>query len=145
MRGWSNTQILRRICGRRGGAAAASDDDDSPALQVYSSTGLIGQCTDASSSGGSSTDAEASAAVAPEDDASVATIQLDMPRRSMQVTFTCDKCGTRTSRTVNPLAWDKGLVLAQCSGCNVWHKLKDAAGLVDEIRYTDEDGSSNSD
>jgi DNL zinc finger len=31
---------------------------------------------------------------------------------------------------VNPLAWDKGLVLAQCSGCEAWHKLRDAGGLV---------------
>lgn len=56
-------------------------------------TGLNGQSADASSSGGSSSDAAAGPAAAPEGDASVGTIQLDMPRRSMQVTFTCDKCG----------------------------------------------------
>lgn len=32
---------------------------------------------------------------------------------------------------VNPLAWDKGLVLAQCGGCEEWHKLRDEASLID--------------
>jgi hypothetical protein len=38
--------------------------------------------------------------------------------------------GARTARMVNPLAWEKGLVLAQCSGCEAWHKLRDAGGPV---------------
>ena len=41
----------------------------------------------------SGSDAEAAAPPDADVDGSVATIQLDMPRRSMQVTFTCDKCG----------------------------------------------------
>jgi hypothetical protein len=41
----------------------------------------------------SGSDAEAAAPPNADANGSVATIQLDMPRRSMQVTFTCDKCG----------------------------------------------------
>ena len=37
----------------------------------------------------------------------------------------------RTARKVNPIAWDKGLGLAQCSGCGAWHKLRDAGNLVE--------------
>lgn len=44
-----------------------------------------------------------------------------------------------TSRMVNPVAWDKGLVFVQCGQCKAWHKIQDAAGLIDEIRYADED------
>jgi hypothetical protein len=28
-------------------------------------------------------------------------------------------------------------VIAQCQHCQAWHKLADAAGLVEEIRYAD--------
>ncbi len=47
--------------------------------------------------------------------------------------------GSRTTRKTNPVAWERGLVIAQCSNCEVWHKLSDAAGLVEEIRFSDED------
>ena len=40
---------------------------------------------------------------------------------------------------VNPIAWDKGLVFVQCGQCKAWHKIQDAAGLIEEIRYSDED------
>lgn len=46
---------------------------------------------------GSNSEPEADARAASDADASVATIQLDMPRRSMQVSFTCDKCGASSS------------------------------------------------
>ena len=45
--------------------------------------------------------------------------------------------GARTERLVNPLAWQKGLVFAQCEGCKVWHKLRDNEGLIDEVKFTD--------
>lgn len=51
----------------------------------------------------------------------------------------CDCAGTRSSKLVNPIAWKKGLVFAQCPGCKAWHKLRDEAGLVDEVKFTDED------
>ena len=40
---------------------------------------------------------------------------------------------------VNPIAWDKGLVFVQCGQCKAWHQIQDAAGLIEEIRYSDED------
>ncbi|KAI3430811.1 hypothetical protein D9Q98_009222 [Chlorella vulgaris] len=64
-------------------------------------------------------------------------IDLQLPRRSMLVQFTCDKCTGRSERLVNPLAWNKGMVIAQCQHCDAWHMLSDAAGLVEEIRYAD--------
>ena len=53
------------------------------------------------------------------------------------ITFTCNLCSGRTERLVNPLAWDKGLVIVQCQHCEKWHKVADAANLVEEIRYAD--------
>jgi len=70
-------------------------------------------------------------------------IDLELPRRSMLVTFTCNLCNGRTERLVNPIAWDKGLVIAQCGQCKAWHKLADAANLVQEIRYSDFENSDD--
>lgn len=45
---------------------------------------------------------------------------------------------------INPIAWDKGLVFAQCGGCEVWHNIRDAAGLIQEYRLTEVDDSNGS-
>lgn len=56
---------------------------------------------------------------------SSASIQLPGFRRRQVVQFTCNKCGARTSRVVNPEALARGTVFVQCGGCEVWHKLAD--------------------
>jgi hypothetical protein len=47
---------------------------------------------------------------------------------------------------INPIAWEKGLVFAQCGNCEVWHNIRDAAGLIQEYRFKevedDADGES---
>eukprot|EP00890_Picochlorum_soloecismus_P000347 jgi/Picsp_1/1312/NSC_04793-R1_zinc ribbon 1 len=73
------------------------------------------------------------------EDSRSASIDLDLPRRSRQVTFTCNKCGGRTERLVNPVAWEKGMVIVQCEHCKAWHKIADAANMVEEYRYQDEE------
>ena len=70
-----------------------------------------------------------------DDDPFVARVQLAMPRRSRLVAFTCNECDARTQRKVNPRAWEKGTVFLQCEGCGAWHKVADAAGLIDEVRF----------
>lgn len=65
------------------------------------------QSTDVSSSEAASSDSDAAAA--PSQDGSVATIQLDMPRRSLQLTFRCNVCG-------EPSAIRHALFEVQCSG-----------------------------
>ncbi|KAH7623073.1 hypothetical protein Ndes2526B_g02371 [Nannochloris sp. 'desiccata'] len=66
-----------------------------------------------------------------------AKIDLNLPRRSRLIAFTCNLCDGRSERLVNPVAWDKGLVIVQCQHCKKWHKVADAANLVEEIRYAD--------
>ena len=53
------------------------------------------------------------------------------------------RTGARTERLVNPIAWDKGLVIAQCEQCKAWHKLSDAANFVEEIRFDEESDCSD--
>lgn len=48
----------------------------------------------------------------------------------------------KTTRMVNPIAWDRGMVFVQCGTCEAWHNIRDAAGLIEEIRYNE---SSQSD
>ncbi|WIA20155.1 hypothetical protein OEZ85_006005 [Tetradesmus obliquus] len=58
-------------------------------------------------------------------------------RRTKMVMFTCNKCGGRSARLVNPVAWEKGAVFAQCQHCEVWHTLAAHPSIIEEIRYND--------
>ncbi|GIM01104.1 hypothetical protein Vretimale_5944 [Volvox reticuliferus] len=61
-------------------------------------------------------------------------------RRTKLVLFTCNKCGGRTARLVNPIAWDKGAVFAQCAKCGVWHVLSAPnKKIFEEVRYNQEE------
>ncbi|KAL0372563.1 UNVERIFIED_CONTAM: hypothetical protein Scaly_0937900 [Sesamum calycinum] len=67
-----------------------------------------------------------------------AAIDLKLPRRSLLVTFTCGACGVRSQRLINRLAYERGLVYVQCSGCSKYHKLVDNLGLVIEYNFQEE-------
>ncbi|XP_008806155.1 uncharacterized protein LOC103718920 [Phoenix dactylifera] len=56
------------------------------------------------------------------------------PRRRMLVAFTCNVCGQRTTRAINPHAYTDGTVFVQCCGCNVFHKLVDNLNLFHEMK-----------
>ena len=44
--------------------------------------------------------------------------------------------GGRSARLVNPIAWEKGLVFAQCQHCDVWHTLAaNNPRIYEEVRY----------
>lgn len=43
--------------------------------------------------------------------------------------------GGRSERLVNPLAWEKGMVIVQCEHCKAWHKVADANNMVEEYRF----------
>ncbi|KAK1613239.1 hypothetical protein QYE76_036912 [Lolium multiflorum] len=56
------------------------------------------------------------------------------PRRRMRVSFTCNVCGQRTTRAINPHAYTDGTVFVQCCGCNIFHKLVDNLNLFHEMK-----------
>lgn len=64
-----------------------------------------------------------------------ASIDLNLPRRSLLVQFTCDLCDERTERLVNRLAYERGAVFVQCAGCQRLHKLVDNLGLITEYDF----------
>ena len=51
----------------------------------------------------------------------------------LQISFTCNVCGARNIRQVNPLAWKSGTVFLQCAGCSVHHKVVDNLNLTTEF------------
>ncbi|XP_078446087.1 zim17-type zinc finger protein [Wolffia australiana] len=53
------------------------------------------------------------------------------PRRRMLVAFSCNVCGQRTTRAINPHAYTDGTVFVQCCGCLVFHKLVDNLNLFE--------------
>ncbi|CAK9254087.1 unnamed protein product [Sphagnum jensenii] len=66
---------------------------------------------------------------------------LNLPRRSLLVEFTCDACGTRTQRKINPYAYKRGTIFIQCAGCAAYHQLVDNLNLIEEYDFR-EDASS---
>lgn len=67
-----------------------------------------------------------------------ATIDVQLPRRSLLVRFTCDACSVRSERLINRLAYERGMVYVQCAGCLKYHKLVDNLGMVIEYNYLEE-------
>lgn len=61
-------------------------------------------------------------------------------RRTRLVTFTCNKCDGRTTRAVNPIAWEKGFVMGQCGECKAWHVLSAKnKDIYEEVDFRDQD------
>lgn len=126
--------------GESSGPSASTETVDESGLsrESYSITSSGSGSSSSGSSSGDESEAESGSNSGESGEGGeVATVQLDMPRRSLQLTFTCNKCSAVTTRMINRIAWEKGLVFAQCNGCKVWHNIKDAAGLVEEFRFKD--------
>ncbi|KAK4715336.1 hypothetical protein R3W88_013674 [Solanum pinnatisectum] len=75
---------------------------------------------------------------ASSDSSKEAVFDMKLPRRSLLATFTCNACGARSQRLINRLAYERGTVFIQCSGCSQYHKLVDNLGLVVEYNFKDE-------
>ncbi|KAJ0501016.1 putative mitochondrial import protein TIM15 [Helianthus annuus] len=71
-----------------------------------------------------------------------ATIDLKLPRRNLLVQFTCNACGVRSQKLINRLAYEKGMVFVQCTGCEQYHKLVDNLNLVVEYDFREEINAS---
>ncbi|CAI9261258.1 unnamed protein product [Lactuca saligna] len=72
-----------------------------------------------------------------------ATIDLKLPRRSLLLHFTCNSCGERSKKLINRLAYEKGTVFVQCTGCLQYHKLVDNLNLVVEYDLREETDMSS--
>jgi len=57
-------------------------------------------------------------------DEAAAAAAADPPRR-MAIMFTCKVCGTRSTRSFSRRAYDHGVVIVQCPGCENRHLIAD--------------------
>eukprot|EP00250_Pteridium_aquilinum_P020320 c24785_g10_i1 orf=818-1345(-) len=72
-------------------------------------------------------------------------VDLNHPRRRLQVSFTCNACGVRSDRLINPHAYARGTVFVQCAGCDVYHQLVDNLNLIEEYDFRQETNSKADD
>lgn len=56
-------------------------------------------------------------------------------RRSMQISFTCNRCETRQTKQINREAYHRGLVIITCEGCAVNHLISDHLDWVGFSSY----------
>lgn len=59
------------------------------------------------------------------------------PRRTQHLEFTCNVCGERNKRLVNPRAMRRGTVIVKCAQCGNHHKIVDHLQLFQEYRLND--------
>ena len=65
------------------------------------------------------------------DDPYKASVQIGLSEKFTLV-YTCGRCETRNSVRVSRVAWNEGLVIGKCMGCDARHMLADNTGLTDE-------------
>ncbi|PWA55222.1 zinc finger, DNL-type, Mitochondrial import protein TIM15 [Artemisia annua] len=109
--------------------------------QAFSKDDAMGLVLSAANVRGWTTGSGMEGPPAPADDASTEKISTfpwslftKSPRRRMRVAFTCNVCGQRTTRAINPHAYTDGTVFVQCCGCNIFHKLVDNLNLFHEMK-----------
>eukprot|EP00633_Aureoumbra_lagunensis_P008737 CAMPEP_0197310656 /NCGR_PEP_ID=MMETSP0891-20130614/9219_1 /TAXON_ID=44058 ORGANISM="Aureoumbra lagunensis, Strain CCMP1510" /NCGR_SAMPLE_ID=MMETSP0891 /ASSEMBLY_ACC=CAM_ASM_000534 /LENGTH=285 /DNA_ID=CAMNT_0042796393 /DNA_START=193 /DNA_END=1050 /DNA_ORIENTATION=+ len=61
---------------------------------------------------------------------------IDVSSDTFFLVYTCGKCETRNAIKVNRIAWERGLVIGKCFGCDAKHLLADKTGLTDETNST---------
>ncbi|KAK9270845.1 hypothetical protein L1049_026431 [Liquidambar formosana] len=121
-----------------------SDSNDSKIIPILSKDAAMGLVLSAASVRGWTTGSGMEGPSVPagaEDGSSTERISTfpwslftKSPRRRMRVAFTCNVCGQRTTRAINPHAYTDGTVFVQCCGCNVFHKLVDNLNLFHEMK-----------
>lgn len=60
-------------------------------------------------------------------------------KRKMYIEFTCKKCTTRSGKYFSKLAYEKGIVIIRCDGCQSLHLIADNLGWIKDKHWKLED------
>ncbi|KAG0607608.1 hypothetical protein M758_8G042200 [Ceratodon purpureus] len=106
---WQRRTCKGRVSCQLGGAASSREDEIGPDANVPSMS-----------------------------DGTSVQFDLNLPRRSTLLEFTCNVCKARTQRMINPDAFRRGTIYVQCGSCEVYHQLVDNLNLVKEYDFKNE-------
>ncbi|CAL8076614.1 unnamed protein product [Calicophoron daubneyi] len=60
-------------------------------------------------------------------------------KQKMYIEFTCKKCNHRSKKHFSKLAYEKGIVIIRCDGCQNLHLIADNLGWIKDNRWRLED------
>ena len=62
--------------------------------------------------------------------------------RQLAIVFTCTVCDTRSAKQFTENAYQHGVVMVQCPGCNNWHLIADRLGYFNNVMEDDDDNDN---
>jgi protein import protein ZIM17 len=76
---------------------------------------------------------EDSLSEAEEEETSSSPLTLGRMQGRLQLIYTCKVCSTRNSKTISRQAYEKGIVIVRCEGCQNLHLIADNIGWWKEL------------